>query len=283
MAALSTPSDVGGKTWSSDGLVGLDLDEGASSENANKNVWNAWLPSTSLPLGLFVDGDSDDEEKGARARVAGVPGRSRARAREIRARFRRDERRNPPLALRRRTVRFSVSGEKSSLFGVGEPGHKTPRRLNSTERFELRMVRPDLDVRDSEWAKRVRGMAEKRAERGDEADDGAAPENPPPAYEDVVAGDAAAAETATAPRGDAADEARAAPREAVAKPAGRISWMVGLGRRLRRNVADSARTVARELREALDESLAEECGSDDDDDARQGDGFFATSHDLADI
>ena len=35
-----------------------------------------------------------------------------------------------------RTVRFSVSGEKSSLFGVGEPGHKTPRRLNSTERFE---------------------------------------------------------------------------------------------------------------------------------------------------
>ena len=180
-------------------------------------------------------------------------------------------------------MRFSVSGEKSSLFGVGEPGHKTPRRLNSTERFELRMIRPDLDVRDSEWAKRVRSMAEKRAERGDEADDGAAPENPPPAYEDVVAGDAVAAEAATAPRGDAADEARAAPREAVATPAGRISWMVGLGRRLRRNVADSARTVARELREALDESLAEECGSDDDDDARQGDGFFATSHDLADI
>ena len=59
--------------------------------------------------------------------------------------------------------------------------------------------------------------------------------------------------------------------------------MVGLGRRLRRNVADSARTVARELREALDEILAEECGSDDDDDARQGDGFFATPHDLADI
>ena len=85
MAALSTPSDVGGKTWSSDGLVGLDLDEGASSENANKNVWNAWLPSTSLPLGLFVDGDSDDEEKGARAR-----------AREVRPRLRRDERRNPP-------------------------------------------------------------------------------------------------------------------------------------------------------------------------------------------
>jgi hypothetical protein len=96
MAALSTPSEVGGKTWSSDGLVGLDLDEGASSENANKNVWNAWLPSTSLPLGLFVDGDSDDEEKGARARVAGVPERSRARAREIRPRFRRDEGRNPP-------------------------------------------------------------------------------------------------------------------------------------------------------------------------------------------
>ena len=64
--------------------------------------------------------------------------------------------------------------------------------------------------------------------------------------------------------------------------------MASFGRRLGRNILEATKDVARELREALDESLAEECrGSDDDDDGdddgRRAPGLFSTSHDLSDI
>lgn len=58
-------------------------------------------------------------------------------------------------ASTQRKVRFSVE-EECGLFGSGEDSHKMPRRLSSEERLELRAVRPDLDVRDDEWAVRVR-------------------------------------------------------------------------------------------------------------------------------
>ena len=69
MAMMSTEDAAPGRTWSSDGLVGFDLDDGASSENANKNVWNTWLPNTSLPLGIFMEDDADEEQTVAKSRA----------------------------------------------------------------------------------------------------------------------------------------------------------------------------------------------------------------------
>ncbi|KAJ1451860.1 hypothetical protein M885DRAFT_528750 [Pelagophyceae sp. CCMP2097] len=68
---------------------------------------------------------------------------------------------NPRATTPCKRVRFSQAG---SLF-TPEKGFGTPRRLNSKERLVLREIRPDLDVRDSEWAQRVRAIDQAKAER----------------------------------------------------------------------------------------------------------------------
>lgn len=61
--ASGDSSDLGSsRSWSSDGLVGLELEDPAG-ENATANVWNTWIPSTSLPVGLFVEGEEEKHSK----------------------------------------------------------------------------------------------------------------------------------------------------------------------------------------------------------------------------
>jgi len=198
-------------------------------------------------------------------------------------------------------VRFRVADDRG-LFSA-PVRHRSPRRLDSAERLDLRATRPDLDVRDSEWAIRVR---ESRERKGREARSGEEPEDfsdededtDPPARKPMhrrgilrarpVHGAGAAIGGARSAFRAAAPAAAAAPPPPP--PPRPSTWraMAQLGRRLRADALAATRDVARELREALDASLEDECGSGDSADdgggrPARGGPFFATARDCTDI